>query len=170
MDQGTNTCLRQAIRMENDGKEFYLRAASNATSPSVRMVFEELARQEDFHARRIEDIFSDLQKTGALKEWITCVVGDSRLDSFFDSKAAAGAEASDSDLDALNFALQVEEKSIRHYDDLAAGSEDRYEKRFYLALAQEERGHYLRIMDSIEWLSDPEGWNYIKGRGMADGG
>lgn len=170
MDEDKNTCLQQAIQMEEDGKEFYLRAVSNVTSPSVRMIFEELARQEDFHIRKIREIFAAMQKAQALREWITCVIPDSRPPAFFGEEARDQAKASSSDLEALRFALQVEEKGIKYYEDLAARSQDKYEKRFYLTLSQEERGHYLRIMDSIEWLSDPEGWNYIKGRGMVDGG
>lgn len=170
MDQERNTCLEEAIRMERDGKAFYTRAASNVTSPAVGMIFEELAREEDYHIGKIGEIFSSLQKTQALTEWITCVITDSKLKSLFDDKAAAQAKVSASDLDALGFALQLEEKSIKYYDDLAAQSQDKYEKRFYLALSHEERGHYLRIMDSIELLSNPEGWNYVKGRGMVDGG
>lgn len=170
MDQQKSACLEQAIQMEKDGKEFYVRAAANATSPAVRMIFEDLARQEDFHIQKIGEIFASMQKAGALTEWITCVIGSSSLDSLFGDKASAHAEMSTSDLDALNFALQIEEKSMKYYDDLATQSGDKYEKRFYLALSHEERGHYLRIMDSVEMLSDPEGWNYVKGRGMVDGG
>jgi len=170
MDQQKSACLGQAIQMEKDGRDFYIRAAGNTTSPAVRMIFEDLARQEDFHIKKIGEIFASIQKAGALTEWITCVIGDSSLDSLFGDKALARAEISASDLDALNFALQIEEKSMKYYDDLASQSEDKYEKRFYLALSHEERGHYLRIMDSVEMLSDPEGWNYVKGRGMVDGG
>jgi rubrerythrin len=170
MNQERNICLEQAIRMEKDGKEFYVRAASTATSPAVRMIFEELARQEDFHVQKIGEIFGAIQKTQALTEWVMCVIGDSKLESLFDDKAAAQANVSVSDLDALSFGLQLEEKSIKYYDELVVKSQDKYEKRFYLTLSHEERGHYLKIMDSVELLSNPEGWNYVKGRGMVDGG
>lgn len=156
--------------MEKDGKEFYTRAAKSAANPAVRMIFEELARQEDYHIAKIGEIFSATQKSQALQEWVTCIIGDSKLDSLFGNKALAQAKASASDLDALNLALEIEEKNMKYYDELAAGAQDKYERRFYLSLSQEERGHYLRIMDSIEMLSDPEGWNYVKGRGMVDGG
>lgn len=170
MDQQRNVCLEQAVQMERDGKEFYQRAATNTISPAVRMIFEDLARQEDFHIQKIGEVFAALQKTEVLTEWVTCVIASPKLDSLFGDNASAQAKASASDLDALNFALHIEEKSIKYYDDLAAQAQDRYEKRFYLTLSQEERGHYLRIMDSVQMLSDPEGWNYIKARGMVDGG
>lgn len=170
MDRERSICLEQAIQIEKEGKEFYTRAASNAASRTVRMIFEDLARQEDFHIQKIGEISAAIQGAGAVTEWITCIIGESRLDLLFGDKASAQAKASESDLAALNFALQIEEKSVKYYEDLAARSQDKHEKRFYLTLSHEERGHYLRIMDSVEMLSDPEGWNYIKGRGMADGG
>jgi len=38
----------------------------------------------------------------------------------------------------------------------------RFEKRFYLALSYEERGHALKLMDSIEYLTDPASCIYLR--------
>ena len=170
MDQVKSVSLERAIQMEKEGKEFYLRAAADTTNPAVRMIFEDLARQEDFHIQKIGEVFASIEKTGALSQWVTGVIGDSMTEPLFGDKAYSEAKVSSTDLEALNFGLQIEEKSTKYYDDLASQSQDKKEKRFYLTLSQEERGHYLRIMDAIEMLSDPEGWNYVKGRGMVDGG
>jgi rubrerythrin len=119
MDQERNTCIEQAIQMEKDGKDFYLQAASNVTSPTVRMIFEELAREEDYHIRKIGEILSAMQKTQTVTEWVTCVIGESKLDSLFGDIVAAQAKASTSEIDALNIALQLEEKNMKYYDELA---------------------------------------------------
>jgi len=37
------------------------------------------------------------------------------------------------------------------------------EKRFYRALAAEERGHHLALLDSSEYFTDPAGWFVMKG-------
>jgi rubrerythrin len=170
MDQVKSVCLEQAIQMERDGKEFYLRAAADTTNPAVKMIFDDLARQEDFHIQKIGEVFASIEKTGTLSQWVTCVIGESKLGPLFGDEASIQAKVSASDLEALSFGLQIEEKSTKYYDDMASQSQDKKEKRFYLTLSQEERGHYLRLMDAIEMLSDPEGWNYMKGRAMADGG
>ena len=56
------------------------------------------------------------------------------------------------------------------WEGLAALAADNREKRFYLTLSGEERGHYMRIMDSIQYLTDPVGWFYVKQGSMVDGG
>jgi rubrerythrin len=162
----------QAVEMEKEGKAFYLEAAASVADPFAKMVFEELAGDEDRHIQKIVEIDEQIRQGGSLREWITCVVaGGAQRDIFAEGLSSqAKAKASSRDLDALRIGLELEEKSVRYYQELADNAQDRYEKRFYLALVQEERGHYLKIMDSIEYLSDPVGWYRVHERSMVDGG
>ncbi len=170
MDQEKERCMMQAVEMEKEGKAFYLKAAASVADPFAKTVFEELAVDEDRHIQKIGEIYERVRQGGPLKEWITCIIAaDARRDIFAD-RLSSRAKASSGDLDALRVGLTMEEKSVRYYQELADNAQDRYEKRFYLALVEEERGHYLKIMDSIEYLSDPEGWYRVHERLMVDGG
>jgi rubrerythrin len=170
MDREKERCMTEAVEMEKEGKAFYLKAAAGVADPFAKTVFEELAADEDRHIQKINEIYERMRQGDALKEWITCVtVPGSRRDVFGEGSSSR-AKASGGDLDALRIGLEMEEKSTGYYQGLADKAQDRYEKRFYLALAQEERGHYLKIMDSIEYLSDPEGWHRVHERLMVDGG
>ncbi len=53
MDKTKEQNLQLAIQMEGDGKAFFLKAASGADNLLAKRIFEELARQEDFHIERI---------------------------------------------------------------------------------------------------------------------
>lgn len=170
MDKTKEQSLQLAIEMERDGKAFYLKAVTGSENTLAKRIFEELARQEDFHIERILQIYEQMKKEEPLKEWTTAVAGIGALDKVFQDSLQEKAQASENDLNALRFGLELEDKSIKYYDNLASRSLDSYEKRFYLTLSHEERDHYLRIMDSIEYLSDPVGWFYTKQRSMVDGG
>ncbi|KAF5413304.1 MAG: hypothetical protein C5S38_06715 [Candidatus Methanophagaceae archaeon] len=62
----------------------------------------------------------------------------------------------------LGIGMELEEKSILFYNELAEKATDPFEARFYLALAHEERGHYLSLWDYREYLEDPAGWFGMK--------
>ncbi len=149
--------LKRAIEMEVEGKRFYEGAAQKANSALAKGIFEALAREEDLHMRRIREIYEGL-KAGGFQGWVRTVGDPSRLRKVFDGALGEEAEASEGDLEALRFALGREEEAFKYYEELAQGATDPAERRFWLALSWEERGHYLQIMDSIEYLTDPEGW------------
>ena len=162
--------LRRALAKEDEEKSFYLQAASGARNVFAKRIFEELALEEDLHEKRVLEIFEGLKKDEAFKKWITTVRGPSKLEELFHTISTEKAERCEDDICALKTGLEMEEKSVVHYETLAQAAENIYEKRLYLTLAYEERGHYLRVMDAIEYLSDPVGWHYIHQRSMVDGG
>jgi rubrerythrin len=170
MDKATEQSLQLAIEMERDGKAFFLKAASGAESVLAKNIFEELARQEDFHIEKILLVYEQMKAEKPVKEWVMTVAGTGQLDKVFQESLQEKAQSSENDLNALRFGLEIEDKSVKYYEKLASNAFDSYEKRFYLTLSHEERDHYLRIMDSIEYLSDPTGWFYTKQRSMVDGG
>jgi len=147
-----NEALLRALELEHQGKAFYEEAAAKAKSPLARRVFEALAREEELHAKKISEIFQ------GIGSWVTQVGDIEGLRRIFGEPLKEQAQASEDDLQALRFALGREEESYRYYEELAEGASDPKEKRFWLALSWEERGHYLHLMDSIEYLTDPEGW------------
>jgi len=162
--------LKQAIKVEEEGKQFYLQAAEKCQSVLAQRIFEELARDEDLHIKKIHEIYGRLKEEKPVGEWVTSVGEPSRLEKVFQESLVEKASASSDDLEALRFAQDREEESVKYYEDLARESPDPQEKRFYLTLSYEERGHHLSIIDSIEFLTDPEGWFRMKERAGLDGG
>ena len=170
MASKSETALKLAIEMEEEGKQFYLQSAAKVKSILAKKIFEELAVQEDYHIVMAKKIYSELKEEQPFKRWITSTHGALKLEKIFRESLVDKAKASEDDLAALRFGLGREEKSITYYEKLAGEAENQFEKRFYLALSYEERGHYLRISDAIEYLTDPAGWLYISERDMVDGG
>jgi rubrerythrin len=171
MTSRSETALKRAIEMEQEGKRFYLESASSVKSGLARRIFEELAKEEDYHIIMIKKIYKQItEDKKPLTEWITSTGGPGDLEKVFQESLKEEAKASADDLSALRFGLEREEKSISYYEALAREAESNFEKRFYLTLSYEERGHHLRIMDAMEFLTDPASWYYIKEGDMVDGG
>ena len=170
MDKKKAEALKRAIKMEKEGKKFYLQSAGKAKSQLAKQLFQQLAREEDQHAQKIEEVYKKLLAEGSLGQWVTGVNEPSRLEKVFQKALVKKAVVQDSEIKALNFALGLEDKSVKLYEGLAQKTRVLPEKRFYLTLSQEERGHYLKIIDSIEYLTDPEEWNRMKGGANLDGG
>src|SRR5512138_3943532 len=56
--------LRVALRLEQEGKQFFAEAASKVTGKAAKQTFEFLAHEEDKHIRRIQEFYSSLEQSG----------------------------------------------------------------------------------------------------------
>jgi rubrerythrin len=169
MDEKKIEALKSAIEMEEEGKRFYLQSAEKSQNLLAKRIFQELAREEDMHIKKIWEVYRKLEEEKTLGEWITSVGALPRLQKVFQEALIEKASASSDDLEALRFALDMEDESIKYYQGLARETSDPQEKRFYLTLSYEEHGHYLTILDSIEYLTDPVGWLQLQEKGGLDG-
>lgn len=165
--------LEFALRFEREGKEFFEKAARLTSSSLGREVFQTLAKEEDLHMKKIMEIYDDLKKKGKWEQRITAVGNPNLVKTVFAeamAKIDKDIKASTSDLEALKKAMDLEQRGQSLYNDLAEQARDPLEKRFYLTLGTEERGHFLLILDSYDYLSDPAGWFAQKERSLLDGG
>lgn len=163
--------LETAIQMEEDGKKFYETAAAKAQDPGTREVFNYLAQGEVYHIKRIKEIYQSLEKDPHWTESLCEFSPPHEGARIFSEALAQGtmAAGSPTDLKAIDFALQMEQKSIDFYQRLARQAQDPRERRFLLSLVNEERGHYYFLVDYRNYLVDPADWYFIKEMGHVDG-
>ena len=156
--------LQSAIQMEIDGKEFYQRASQQSSTPS-KQLFERLAIEEDEHRRKFEEIYEALNKRPDWPAVEAPSSGGKRLRSIFaeaSKKLGTQINPSQSELDAIKQAMNMELKSYEFYRSRSQQGASPLERQFYQSLAAEERGHYLALVDSYEYLTDPAGWFTVK--------
>jgi rubrerythrin len=163
--------LQSAMNMENDGREFYLKAAENSKSSLPKNLFEVLAKEELVHQEVISEIY-DALKSG--KQWpdvrITQVIGENTENIFSAAlKDPQQQKAASDDLEAVGIALEMEEKSFKLYSGRAEESDNPIEMEFFQALAHEEKKHIASLRDTEEYLTDPEGWFMAKQHITLDG-
>ena len=155
--------LCQAARLEEDGYKFYTEAAKRTADPRGREMFLSLADDERSHLRIVEDQYEAVINE---KEWISfaealeCKPIDLDRPLFppegHDFDKAIDPKASD--LDALLFALQIENESYELYRKAVAEVADPAGQAMYELLATEARTHFDILMLNYEHLASTGSW------------
>ena len=163
--------LKDAVQMEIDGQKFYQQSAQAAKTPGTREIFDYLAVQEKYHIQKIQEIYQALEKDPQWSEALASFAPPHHQPNVFAELLKKGAmgQGDAGDLQALQTGMQLEEKSIAYYNKLAREAADPLERRFFLSLVNEERGHYLALLDFHNYLADPADWFYISQMGHVDG-
>lgn len=165
--------LELALQTEIKGRAFYLETSQKTADPLTRRIFESLAEQEVDHLEKIKQIYDLLKKKEKWPDEKIGLKSKPSLSTIFDEAVKERykvQQAAKSDIEAFKLAREFEDKSYNLYNDRATQAVYPGEKSFYKAIATEERAHYLIVVDSLEYLTDPESWLMRKDRAMFDGG
>ena len=165
--------LETAMKLEEDGKKFYMDVSEKATNVFTKDMFRSLAKDEDVHLATVKAIYKKLKEEDKWPKLITSIGDVVKTKAVFpdDAKDLNMTEEDISEsLKVLEIGIKMEEDSIKFYNELAEKATDPFEIRFFLALEHEERGHYLILWDYREYLSDPAGWFGVREGFKLDGG
>ncbi|MDD5509646.1 MAG: ferritin family protein [Dehalococcoidales bacterium] len=165
--------LQVAIKMEIDGKQFYLKASRESGNELGRKLLESLAAEEDVHRQNFEKIYDSIRvKQGWPGTDFKPDEGKRLRTVFADAIEKTGTEvdAATTEIDAVKTAMAMENKTGDYYKVQGQAATHDAERNFYQALVAEERAHYLVLLDYYEYLSDPAGWFVRKEHPSLDGG
>ena len=153
--------LRVALRLEQEGKQFFTEAAAKVTGKAARQTFEFLAHEEDKHIHRIQEFYRSLEQSGGqdIPESGESDA-DSRLTGFNDRMAELRDEIRPtlSDVDAYRMALKFENGAEEFYAKQVKESADPRIQRFYIWLINEESMHARVLNSCIQFAEDPAAW------------
>ena len=169
----TLQALQVAIKMEIDGKEFYLKASRESSSELGRKLLESLAAEEDVHRQNFEKIYNSIRIKQGWPGTDFQPDGGKRLRTIFAEameKTGAGIDVPTTELNAVKTAMDMENKTGDYYQAQSKAATYDTERDFYQALVAEEREHYLILLDYYEYLSDPAGWFVRQEHPSLDGG
>ena len=169
----TLEAVQFAIQMEIDGKEYYQKASRESGNKVGKELFEWLAAEEDKHRQRFEDIYNAIKKQKAWPEVnIQPRKGEILNTLFSEAMRVAGTQvkAASAELDAIAKAMDMETKTENFYKSQGGEAVYDAERKLYMSLAAEERGHYLALVDYREYLVDPAGWFRKAEHHSLDGG
>jgi rubrerythrin len=165
MNEERLKAIEIAMKLEEDGKKFYMDASEKATSAFVQDMFRSLAKDEDVHLEKVKEIYKKLKEERQWPKVVTSIGDVVKTKAVFPTDVQdlnMTEEDISESVKVLKIGIEMEEKSIKFYDELAEKATDPFEARFYLALVHEERGHYLSLWDYREYLEDPAGWFGMK--------
>ena len=135
----TKDILTFAIEREVEAHELYIYMAAHMTNPEMRLVCEDLAKQELEHKAKLEQEFIKIDQTVTdfnISDYVTAA--DNPMDMDYE--------------DLLIFAIKKEDRSINLYSDLAEIVEDKDSREVLLFLVNEETGHKQRFETEYQSL------------------
>ncbi len=169
----TLEALRIAIQMEIDGQQYYLKAGQESGNTLGKQLLQKLAAEEDIHRQKFEQIYNAIRDK---KAWPTTDFqpdGGKRLRTIFaraTEEIGSRVKALATELDAVQTAMDMENKTYDYYTRQAEMATHDAERDFYRTVAAEEREHHLVLLDYYEYLKDPAGWFVQKEHPSLDGG
>ena len=144
----------QAMAIEQQGAEFYQALADDAPDEGSGYIFSWLVEQERKHFA----IFKKMKASGALPAGKSSDLKGVReiFVGWKDARARLNIKADQVKLYLQ--ALEVEEKSVRLYEDAARAADDDAVRQVFLRIAAEEKAHRQIMENIIEFVSKPEIW------------
>lgn len=154
--------LSTALEMEEKGMAFYKMAADSCSNEFGRSMFLSLIQDEMAHKERIQKIFGSLRdKKGWTDEWKKFTGHKEDLVKMFynfTEKNGKMIRPDTKDVEALDVAIDMEEKAIAFYSNYLKDASDPIEKAFTEKMVEEERSHFAILRDTKFYLTDPVGW------------
>ena len=154
--------LSKALKLEQEGRAFYLKAAETTADEKGQAMFRSLADDEKLHAEMVQRQLHAIEGQGAYVLLPNTKVAPIDLDQQLfppDAEAAKkvlGVEPSE--IDALHVALEREIVSYQFYSKAAKETADAAGKQMYTWLASAEVTHFNLLMSNYESLVSMGGW------------
>jgi rubrerythrin len=148
--------LKIAVQIEKRGERFYTLAQSYTQDTAVKAMLQDLAEQEQDHARIFETIYQELQK--GMQEFDDTYLYDPEVAAYFrtmvESAVFPNDAAQDKALsgiqqisDVFALGIQAEKDSILFYTEMVIHAMYIEAKEAFRRLIQEERRHLIDLQE-----------------------
>ncbi len=155
-----------AKQLEVDGRRFYLEAAGGASTEPLKKMFASLADDESNHLEWLDKLAPGVKSARPANEALY-----GRLkDIFAATSGAKAAEGSGSDIEAIDVAIGMEEKSVAAYSEWAEKGETEDIRKLGDVLVGQERFHRQLLENAKEYLQNPGDWFMQEERWNFEGG
>lgn len=166
-----------AIELEEKGYDFYHQAAAKTTNPLAASTLSSLAERERDHMIKITQFYTNLTGEKTLDpNWLMTVnVPPSKEELLQPILKKLKVELNrkfetENDINEIyKVAEDLERDSFNLYEKIAKETTDETAKKFYTALAQEEREHYAILEDTLLYLNNPGDWFKKEERWIVEG-
>jgi rubrerythrin len=156
------TALSQALKLEQEGRAFYLKAAEETLDDKGKGMFLSLAADEERHAEMVQRQLREIEGGGSYVLLPNLDVPDIDLDAKLFPPERRQVEArigrNPNELDALHVALENEIRSYDLYRAAAQETESEAGQQMYRWLAGAEMTHFNLLMSNYESLVSMGGW------------
>jgi rubrerythrin len=163
--------LATAIKMEIDGKVFYLKASAASKSKEGKKLLSQLADEEDTHRETFEQIYEAIRRRQLWPDLkLKPSAGVKTLFSPCGPVAELSGRVLADEISAVKTALSMEIESYDFYESRIKTASCDLEAQFYKAIAAQEKEHHLVLLDYLEFLEDPSAYFTKTEHPSLDGG
>ncbi len=164
MSKEKEEIVQAGIKLEEGGRAFYLKAASGTPNELARKMFESLAEDELRHVEWLKELSSRGRTAlDANRELY------GRLRGVF-AEAPGDVKGVEDDIEAIDVAVCMEEKSEAAYKEWGAGSDSEEVRSLCKTIAAQETFHRQLLENTKEyfrrpgdWFMQEEQWNFEGG-------
>lgn len=141
-----------ALKMEEDGRAYYEKLASQASLPGLVTIFTRLAEDEQKHY----EIFQKLKSTGAAPALPDSGMLAEVKNVFAGlAKEQAPLTGDSESLAAYQHAMQIEADSFRLYEQAAAEESNPATRKLLQKIAAEEHKHFTILENVYQFINAP---------------
>ena len=155
--------LNQALKLEKEGGEFYLKAAEKTLSEEAQAMFRSLADDERMHAEMVQRQLNALQSGDAYvllpDLQVPSIDLDQKLFPPDETKIREKIGSNPDVIAVLHTALDNEIQSYDLYREAAKITRDQAGRQMYQWLASAEMSHFNLLMTNYESIAGPTGWS-----------
>lgn len=153
--------LQGALRTEKIGHEFYLRAAQMTADEKGKRLFRYIAQEETGHMHILQNEIDAVTRTEAWTALESARAGQAPAVALFPDEEARVREMigrRKSDLDALDLALDLEQRGYNLYREQAEKAGNPRARAVYMHLAGQEDGHFAIFQKTRQYLATNGAW------------
>lgn len=166
-----------AIELEKKGYNHYAGAAAKTGNPLAKATLKSLADREFLHLHRIEELYKSLTGSRQLgNDWLKdfeIAPSKKKLLSPILQNLKAHLEETKGEVANLTSTYQIaegfEKESFDLYDRIAKDSKEELTRKFFTALAAEEREHFTILEETLQYLNNPGEWYRQQERWIVEG-
>ncbi len=146
----TIEAVQIAIRMEIDGKEFYLKAGQASGNELGKKLLLALAAEEDFHRQKFVQIYDTIRSKQAWPMIVLPPYRSKKLNTVFAAASkTVGSKVKilSTELGAIAKAMEMENKTYDFYQSQSQKATHKAERELYQSVAAEEKEHHRLLLN-----------------------
>jgi len=158
-EEDVKKAIQTAVQMEQEGYNFYQKAAAQTSSDMGRTVFKSLAADELLHLEVFQKLFDE--KVGK-DEWTTLVNSGKKYADIQvfpkDLKRIEGANPDTNEIDAIRIAMDSEKRAIEYYVEIKNKSSDPELNEIIEEIINQEKSHYQILEGEFHHVNSTGYW------------
>jgi len=150
--------VKNAIRVENDGYQFYRLAEEKTEDAKGKEVFASLAKDETNHMEILKSLYQSIKEKGEFKfdevKDMKHILGTTSESPIFSKEFKQRLSQAHFEMTALSIGILLEKDSIEFYKKSAKGTEDKDVKMLFNYLADWEGEHLRALVNQQKFLQE----------------